>query len=70
MSPILSTVTNKPTSSREKEKNFAEHVHKLLTEVNRKDPTMIQWVCNGEAFTVDTSHPDLGDALAKYFQRK
>lgn len=50
--------------------NFAESVHHLVSEVSEQDPTMIRWTSDGAAFSVNPTHPKLGDALSKYFQRK
>lgn len=55
---------------RKKEMNFAESVHQLVTELSVEDPTMIRWTSDGAAFRVNPSHPGLGDALSKYFQRE
>jgi hypothetical protein len=49
--------------------NFAESVHRLVTEVDARDSSMITWVDDGNAFKIDRTHPDLGKTLAKYFQR-
>ena len=53
-----------------KEMNFAESVHQLVTEASKRDPTMMHWTSDGAAFIVNPSHPGLGEALGKYFQRK
>jgi hypothetical protein len=50
-------------------RNFALAVHALVTEADATDPTMIKWVEGGTAFEIDASHPKLGEALGKYFQR-
>ena len=57
-----------PSSSNGKETPFPAIVHRLVSET--KDPTMIRWVSDGEAFVVNPSHPDLGITLATYFSRK
>ena len=56
--------------ARKKEMNFAESVHELVTELSEVDPTMMKWTSDGAAFTVNPSHPGLGNALSKYFQRE
>lgn len=62
-----SEVTNKSVA---RSKNFAKAVHELVTEADATNPTMIRWVEDGSAFEMNRSHPDLGEALAKYFHRK
>lgn len=60
-----------PTSSSlsdGKKTPFPVHVHNLVSET--KDPTMIRWVSDGEAFVVNPSHPDLSIALATHFSRE
>jgi hypothetical protein len=52
-----------PTSS------FAEIVNQMVSDVDSTDPSVIHWVLNGEAFHVEATHPCLGIALSKYFQR-
>jgi hypothetical protein len=70
-SSIASSVdkTSEPGDDRPKNYNFPLVVHKLVTEMDVKDPTMIRWIDNGSAFVIDPSHPRLGNALAKYFHR-
>ena len=57
-----------PSSSDGQETPFPAIVHKLVSET--KDPTMIRWVSDGEAFVVNPSHPDLSIALAAHFSRE
>mmetsp|Transcript_736 Transcript_736/g.1349 ORF Transcript_736/g.1349 Transcript_736/m.1349 type:complete len:289 (-) Transcript_736:796-1662(-) len=61
-------MSNNTLKARKKETNFAECVHQLVTEASERDPTMIHWTSDGAAFIVNPSHPELGDALSKYFQ--
>ena len=70
MLPLKTITNNRPTAILHKKENFAANVQKLVNEANEKDPSMVRWVCNGEAFFIDPKHPDLPTFLAKYFQRK
>jgi hypothetical protein len=49
--------------------NFAEIVHEMVCQVDAKDPTLMCWVADGEAFNIDPDHSGLGAVLSKYFQR-
>jgi hypothetical protein len=49
---------------------FPDVVHLMMSQVDIEDPTIMCWVCDGEAFVIDPSHPCLGEVLSKYFQRK
>jgi hypothetical protein len=62
------TYSQRPALSRHKS-NFGEIVHNMLGEVEAGDPTMMRWVCNGEAFTIDPFHPGLGEVLGRFFLR-
>ncbi|KAL3931783.1 MAG: hypothetical protein SGBAC_011146 [Bacillariaceae sp.] len=57
------------SSRRAKSRKFAMAVHNLVTENHATNPNLIKWVEGGTAFEIDASHPQLGDALGKYFQR-
>lgn len=61
------TPTSSPLSDRKKTP-FPVLVHNLVSET--KDPTMIRWVSDGEAFVVNPSHPDLSIALVRHFSRE
>jgi hypothetical protein len=62
------TYSQRPAFSSNKS-NFGEIVHSMLYEVGAGDPTMMRWVCNGEAFTIDPLHPGLGEVLRRFFHR-
>jgi hypothetical protein len=74
MPTALRTVSNNHQvatgNTRKNKENFAASVHNLVTEGTNKNPSIVSWTQDGNAFIVDPLHPDLPHILAKYFQRK
>ena len=40
-----------------KPSQFAVKVHKMITEVDQTDPSIMRWVLGGDAFHIETNHP-------------
>eukprot|EP00978_Attheya_sp_CCMP212_P031165 scaffold116874_cov49-Attheya_sp.AAC.1 len=58
------------TRCSQKGASFAENVHAMITEGASTEPDIVQWIANGEAFTIHETGSKLGELLMKYFDHK
>jgi len=55
------------TNNCEKLRFFPEKLFNMITERSKTDPTVINWVLDGDAFTISEKSPRLSSILREYF---